>query len=80
MSKVYRKKTRDIRQGKDGKYRLWVLMDTRKLGLIDNSKLHHVNNPQFSSSIWVLAEVSRSKPQILKANNSYSYKEEWKER
>ena len=78
MVKIYNKRTRDIDKGKDGTYRLWVQMSTRKLNMIDNSKLHHVKNPEFSTPVWVLAAVSKSKSFIVNANNKYAYKEEWK--
>jgi len=77
MNKIYRKNTREISTGVDGKYRLWVLMDRRKLCMIDNSTLKHVVDPYFTLPIWVLTEVSKSYNFILKAHNTFAYKEEW---
>jgi len=78
MVKIYNKRTREIDKGKDGMYRLWVQMSSRKLNFIDNFKLKHVKNPEFSTPVWVLAAVSKSKLYIINANNKYAYKEEWK--
>tara|TARA_R100000995_G_scaffold71815_1_gene40489 strand:+ start:473 stop:745 length:273 start_codon:yes stop_codon:yes gene_type:complete len=79
MKKIYRKKTREIRKCLNGKYNLWVLMDSRKLGLIDNSKLNHVKNLDFTKPVWIIAEASKSYNYIINANNKYKYIEEWKD-
>jgi hypothetical protein len=70
-------RTREIKQGKDGVYRLWVLMSTRKLGMLDNTKYKHITDPTFTTPIWVQTAKASAWHEIKKVLDTAKYKEEW---
>lgn len=74
-------KTRDLVKSKsDNKYRLWVLMSARKLGMIDDSKVNMklVRNPNFTCPVWNLVAVGANYHEVEKLfQQTEQFPEEW---
>ena len=74
-------KTRDLVKSKsDNKYRLWVLMSARKLGMIDESKVNMkaVRKPDFTYPVWNLVAVGKNYHDVEALfRQSEQYPEEW---